>query len=104
MKTQNATAALHTATLNALNAGSWSEASRLLDALAKRSDVTETIPSVETFDVPKVVQGIIGDRIALVNSHVEAAWYARWEAKQEEAAREQGFRNLDDALGVSTAK
>lgn len=62
------TASLWDATHKALCAGSWAQARSLLDDLGLRTDNRDHLCSAAGYGVPEMLSGVIGDRIALVNS------------------------------------
>jgi len=66
------TTELWQATHDALCQGSWSAARRLLDDLGLRRDNVDRLSSAESYGVPEMLRGVIGDRIDLVNSKTEA--------------------------------
>lgn len=54
----------------ALCDGRWSEARRLLDELSTRRDVRDYLYEPSVYGAPSELHGVLGDRIALVNSRV----------------------------------
>ncbi len=70
MTTPQTTKTLWTETHEALCAGEWSQARKLLDELGTRRDNHDRLCSASDYHVPAMLTGVIGDRIDLVNSHV----------------------------------
>ena len=63
------TSTLWTSTHSALTAGHWSRARALLDELGTRRDNRDLLSSAASYGCPEHLQGVIQDRIDLVNSH-----------------------------------